>query len=286
MKSRSIRAGLALVSAGAFALGWMGCGGEGGTTPPSSVTVSVTPGSANLTFVGETTQLSATVTAGPKSTPPTASWRSATAGIATVDNAGLVTAVANGQALIIASADGAADTAAITVDQVATSVQVTSTSDTLLAFGETKQYTATAEDAGGTPIPGQTFAWNTTDPGVATVDGNGLATAVGNGDVDVTATANGVTNNAPLVVAQQVATVTVTPANPLIAPGTTQQFTAAAVDANANPVAGIKFLWLSSNPAVATVDTTGLATGWTQGDVTITAARVAYRVTRCSRWPT
>lgn len=74
-------------------------------------------------------------------------------------------------------------------------------------------------------------------------------------------------------VTQGVATVTVTPATANVAAGATQQFAAAAKDANGTAVANVTFYWASSDPTIATVTQTGLATGvaGAGGAVTITA---------------
>ena len=74
-----------------------------------------------------------------------------------------------------------------------------------------------------------------------------------------------------VVALQGVATVTVTPANPTINAGATQQFSAAAVDGDGNPVSNVTFFWSSSNHNVATVNQSGLATAINSGQVTITA---------------
>ena len=117
---------------------------------------------------------------------------------------------------------------------------------------------------------GQTFTWATSDANVASVSSSGLVTAVGNGPVTITATASGQSGNAALLVAQQVATVTVTPGTANLNPGNTQQFTAAAVDANSNAVT-VTFLWASNDQSIATVDTLGMATGKSAGNAVITA---------------
>jgi len=67
-----------------------------------------------------------------------------------------------------------------------------------------------------------------------------------------------------------VSSVTVTPTSATLLPLGTQAFTAAGFDASNNPVA-TTFTWSSSNPAVATVSATGLATAVAPGDATITA---------------
>jgi hypothetical protein len=68
------------------------------------------------------------------------------------------------------------------------------------------------------------------------------------------------------------AQVTVTPASDSVDVGETKQFTASCTDLHGNPVACPATTWTSSNPAVATVDGTGLATGVNAGTVTITAS--------------
>ena len=69
--------------------------------------------------------------------------------------------------------------------------------------------------------------------------------------------------------------ITVTPANPAIALGTTQptqQFAATGTYSDGSTkVLTSTANWISSNPAVATVNTTGLATGMTAGTTTISA---------------
>src|SRR5439155_18181144 len=141
-------------------------------------------------------------------------------------------------------------------------VQFTPGFDTLTALGQTHQLAAVAKDASGTPISGKTFTWASSAPSVVSVDAaTGLATAVANGDAKISATVDDKSGQAALTVAQQVATVTVAPGTAaLSAIGATQQFTAVAKDATDNVVAGVAFIWLSSNHNVATVDATGLTT--------------------------
>ena len=68
-----------------------------------------------------------------------------------------------------------------------------------------------------------------------------------------------------------VAAVTVTPPTATIGVGQTAQYAAITRDAFGNPLGGRTVTWSSSNPAVATVNGTGQATGVAVGAVTITA---------------
>src|SRR5207249_3910089 len=97
-------------------------------------------------------------------------------------------------------------------------------------------------------------------------------TAIGNGTAIITAAASGVSGTATLAVAQIVRSVVVSPASAALASvNLLQQYGAVALDGNGRPVAGQTFTWSSSDPAIATVDATGLATGLAPGSVTITA---------------
>lgn len=101
-----------------LALGAAACDSGGGTTEPTrTVTrVYVTPAEASIE-VGGTTQLSAQARDANNATlnATTFTWAPLDAGVATVDGAGLVTGVAGGTARVVASANGVADTAIITV---------------------------------------------------------------------------------------------------------------------------------------------------------------------------
>jgi uncharacterized protein YjdB len=64
--------------------------------------------------------------------------------------------------------------------------------------------------------------------------------------------------------------VIVTPDSAAVPVGGTQQFTATVLDLHGSPLA-CAATWASDNPAVATVDGSGLATGVSPGSATITA---------------
>jgi uncharacterized protein YjdB len=203
-------------------------------------------------------------------------WSSTAAAVATVDPAtGLATAIGNGETAIMATADGITGTAALTVRQVVVAVKVSPWPATLSALGATLQFAAEGRDANGHVVADAVFAWHSTNPAVATVDpASGLATAVANGSVTITAAADGAVGAAELTVTQLVASVEVMPAEAtLTVLGATRQFTAEARDANGHVIAGTAFAWTSSDVGVATVDPrTGLATAIANGTATIRAA--------------
>ena len=81
----------------------------------------------------------------------------------------------------------------------------------------------------------------------------------------------GVCNDGDPTPPAEVATVTVSPASATILEGATRTFTAAAFDANGQPVDGVVFTWSTSDAAIVTVDASGVATAGLAGDATITA---------------
>jgi hypothetical protein len=121
-------------------------------------------------------------------------------------------------------------------------------------------------------------AWSSSDPTLASVDPNtGLVTGVANSNnnpVTITASYGGLTNTTTVYITSAVpVSLQLTPAAGSIAAGTTQQYSVNMVysDGSIQPVtAGLS--WLSSAPAVAGIDSNGLATGIAPGQTTITVA--------------
>src|SRR2546427_5182660 len=68
-----------------------------------------------------------------------------------------------------------------------------------------------------------------------------------------------------------VASVTVSPASASVTVGLTAQLTATPRDANGNPLNGRSVTWVTGDPALATVNGSGLVMGVAAGSVTITA---------------
>ena len=154
---------------------------------------------------------------------------------------------------------------------VATTVQVSPSSATLIALGTTTQFAAVVLDQNGQTMATEPIIWAVGAPSVASVDANGLATAIGVGVTTVTATAGSVSQTAALSVEQRVASVAVTPTAETVEEGETVQLVATAMDANNRPVASPMFSWTSSRPTVATVGPTGLVQARSGGTSIISA---------------
>ena len=131
---------------------------------------------------------------------------------------------------------------------------------------------ATALDAAGDTLSA-VFAWNSSDPSVATVDGTGLVTGVGPGRANITAAADSVTSGAfeLTVTPAPVATITVTAPSSSMTSLSTMQAVAVAKDASGKVVTGVTFSWVSTNTSAATVSASGLITAGLVGTTEIQA---------------
>lgn len=144
---------------------------------------------------------------------------------------------------------------------------------TLTSIGGTLQLSASVKDAEGNVLEDRTVTWSTSNADVATVTNGALVTAVGNGQVTITATADGTAGTMMVQVTQVVASVTVSPApKQLASMGEVMQMAATAKDANGNVVPDKAFTWASSAPSTVKVEAaTGVVTAMGNGTATMTA---------------
>jgi len=150
-------------------------------------------------------------------------------------------------------------------------VQVTPMAVELLRVGGTAQLAAQARSPSGTLIPGQVFAWSSSDESKVTVSSTGSVTAVAAGTATITATAQGVSASCTVTVAS-VASVEVTPAAPwILAIGATLPLAARARAASGALMPDQVFAWSSGDPSVVTVSDSGVVTAVAAGTATVTA---------------
>ena len=241
----------------------------------SVITVEVTPvGPLTLTSLGATERLTAIAkdVVDEIVTGVTFTWASDNEAAATVSPNGTVTAVADGVANVTASVPGVpSNVVEVTVAQSVAVVEVTPANDTVLV-ANTTQLTAQPKDAEGNAMTGRTVTWSTGNPNIATVDGNGLVTGIGQGIVAITARSEGVDGFAAIVVITNnaVASLVVAPATDTIGIGQELQLEAELRDEFGTVLIGRVVTWVSDDVIVATVDANGVMIGLTAGVVTIT----------------
>jgi uncharacterized protein YjdB len=199
-------------------------------------------------------------------------WTTSNELVATVDAAGMVTAVSPGSATITGTAEGKSDVATVNVTQAPIANVAITPSPLLTTVGQSTQMTATATAANGTVLTGRPVTWTSSDNSVASISSQGLLTAVISGTATITATTEGKTATATVTVSNAaVLSVSIQPQNPSVVQNATVQLSAVVLDVNQAISANRAVTWTSSNTSVATVSGTGLAKGIAPGSATITA---------------
>ena len=233
------------------------------------------PDSARFTAVGDTEQFTA-VPADARGTVVEGVdivWGWTDDLVVAVSDDGLATAVGYGTASVTATANEVVGAAPVTVDQIAFAIEVSPEVDTLFALGDTLRLVATSWDANEHVVTGKAYGWSSSDDLVATVNSTGLVTAMANGDVEITVSMDDVSATASLTVRFLPTLIQVTPAQETLdALGDTVRFTAVLLDAQGNPIPDRVITWSTSDEAIATVNSSGLAISVGNGTATITAA--------------
>lgn len=232
--------------------------------------VKVTPGVDSLVAIGDTARFTAEAADANSHAVAEASvtWRSLDTAVAKVDSTGLVTALAAGSAVIEATADSTVGSGVVEVAQAVNSITVTPARGTV-SVGDTLRFLAEAADANGNPVGSAVaFAWESSDPAVASVDSAGLVTGRGAGSTEITAAISGVAGTAALWVLGSLDLSIKPDSVALTALGDTVRLVAMADDT----VVTADVAWTSGDVAVATVGESGLVRAGGEGRATVTAA--------------
>ena len=203
------------------------------------------------------------------------SWTSSNESVATVDANGVVTTVADGEATITVSTTDGSELSASCKVTVKTNILATSlaldVTGASSAPNETLTLTATLlpED-----VTNPALSWTSSNEAVATVDANGVVTAVADGEATITVST---TDGSELSASCKVTVKTNILATSLaldvteasLAPNETLLLTATLLPEDVtNPLLS----WSSSNESVATVDANGVVTAVADGEATITVS--------------
>ncbi len=211
-------------------------------------------------------------------------WTSSAPDIATVSENGLVTFLKPGKAtIVVKTIDGGIsgnliDTCEFYINNPVTSVDLDYT-DITLKMGEEFRLTALVlpEDASD-----KTVLWSSSDTNVATVNENGMVTAVNSGSATILCKSadSGETSMCNVTVYQPVTGVTISNESMTVRKG--QEFWLNATCQPENAMNKL-IIWSSSDTSIATVDKNGKVTAVEPGDCVITATSQDSGVTaRCS----
>lgn len=228
--------------------------------------------------VGGTVQLTVTVIdeEGDTLSAQTVAFTSSNTAVASVSNAGLVTALTVGSTNITATVDNVSDTITVVVEEDTTAADLTlDPGDTNLAVGDTLTFTATVTNAGGDTLPA-VVTFSSTETAVATVNAvTGLVNAVAVGRANLVATAGAVSDTVEVSVGTEpgtnVGTLTLTPATLTLAVGASDTLTVAVTDTLGAAILDPIVDFSSTATAVATVNAFGVVTGVATGSANIVA---------------
>ena len=250
------------------------------TTRRANVAVTVLPPPAIAVFplaakiaIGDLKPLTVTLNVDPGlSTAVT--WRSSNSTVASVSQSGVVIGVSHGNATItaVSVADtGRKASSSITVAPAVRSISLTSTSSNLfLGASATFAASVVADPGVSTQV-----LWRSSNPGVATVSASGVVTAIAAGTVSISALAAADTTksaSAPLASVSRPVTVTITQTNLTLGLGQSSSLSAVVTG---NPGISTGVNWTSSNPSVATVNSSGVVTAVGQGTTLVSATAQA-----------
>jgi len=270
-----------------------------------SIEINPPAGTVTLSAVGQTAQFTALGANQMGSATPTTTnitnsvtWTVSNPNVATINAAGLATAVGAGYTQVMAESGGITATSDMTVTipgatsggaaSTIVSVAIIPGSQSVASPTQTSQFIAIGTTSSATTVnlTGQVL-WSSSSPQIATIGAaTGLATAVGQGSTTITAI---YTNSVGGTVVAGEATFTVTG-------GTTEKYTAVAITPGSQALSAsgqtgqfialgtsgttgletdvtnsAQIKWSSSIPSIASVSASGLATGLSVGTTTITA---------------
>ena len=255
---------------------------DGGLTATCTVTVSNTTISvtgitldttAKTMGVGETYNLKPTITPS-NATDKSVEWFSGNPAVASVDATGKVTAKAIGVAVITATTHdgGYKATCTITVSNSkvsVTGIELTTTSRNMYAGDQYILQTIIKPDN----ATDKSVTWTSSNPSIATVDENGIVTALKAGTTTITATTNDGDFKANCIITVtgevvNVTGITLSPTTKTMYTGESFILTPTITPDNAT---NKSVTWTSSDPTIASVDENGMVKAIKKGTATITA---------------
>ena len=202
-------------------------------------------------------------------------WSSSTPAVATITNLGLASSLTTGNTTITALLGAVSNSTTLTVSNVKLVSITISPANPHVTKGTSLKFTATGNYSDGSTATLTNVSWRSSKNNLGNMRGNGILHAKKAGTLTITASASGVTGSTTVTIGTgTLVSIDITPANPTVAHGSTQQFVALATfsDGSTQDVS-INSHWSSTIPSVATVANApvnaGLATTFSTGTTTI-----------------
>jgi uncharacterized protein YjdB len=246
------------------------------------VSIAVSPASSSMA-IGASKAFTATGTFSDSSTQDvtgSAIWSSSNPAAATVNGQGEVSSLATGTTTITATVGSVSGSTDLTVSSVRLVSIAISPSNPRIATRTSLKLTAIGTFSDGSTSSNLSgLSWQTSKHSVAQMRGGaGIVYGKKAGSVTITAAASGIKGTTTLTIGTgTLQSVAITPANPSVAPGSTQQFTASGSfsDGSTQDVTSNTH-WSSSSASVATIanapSVAGVATSHGPGSTVIGAS--------------
>jgi Tol biopolymer transport system component/uncharacterized protein YjdB len=206
-------------------------------------------------------------------------WMSSDVNVATLNASGIATTLTQGSTTVSASVnDITSNSATLTVTEPVLAAIVVTPIAASVAIGLTTRFTATGTYTDGS-IEDITFlaTWISANNSIASINSdNGVATGVAPGSTSITASFNDISAPAVSFTVTQPLTITgisIVPSTTSAPNGQSLTFTAMGnySDGSSGNISG-SVTWVSTNPSVATLNSSGLASTLAQGGTTVTAS--------------
>jgi trimeric autotransporter adhesin len=206
------------------------------------------------------------------------SWHSTSPQYAMVSGSGVLRTKrsANKPVTISATLNGIKGTTGVTITSMTIQTLAIQPTNPTMAAGTKLQLSLIGTFSDGTTQIDLTASarWQTSNYADAVIDRQGVATGVAAGSVTVTGSINGQGSATTTLTVSNatVQSISVTPANPTIALGSSQQFAASGSfsDGSTQDITSV-VTWTSATPTVAVVDKTGVAASASHGTANINA---------------
>ena len=244
----------------------------GGSTSVPVTGVTLSPNSMTL-IIGKTGKLTATVQPA-NATNKNVTWSSSNDAVAMVNASGTVAALMAGKATItVTTVDGSRTASSeITVTGGPVNVPVTSVSVSPATLRlETRQTATLVATVSPADATNKAVTWKSNKTDIATVNANGVVTAVKVGSATITVTTNDGKKSAKcsVTVVNPVTSILVAQTTVFIKSGATATLRVLPVTSDGSTA---KLTWGSNNKSIVTVDSTGKIKGVKAGTAQITAS--------------
>jgi uncharacterized protein YjdB len=201
----------------------------------------------------------------------TLKWGSSKSDVVTVDGSGKLESVKEGRSVVTASFEKLSVQVPVEVVDVK-SIELAPTSVRLLGpAGTTIAVSSVVKNSSGKPIS-RPITWTSSKPAVATISGDGVVTSVRPGTTTIIGRIGELQGALEVIVTVgEVARLEIHPTTALVRVGDSQRFEIVAYAPDGKAYEGGTAVFQSSDPAVATVDAGGTASGITPGTASVKA---------------